>query len=130
MVTMVYPSPEGMDSALARAIARMRAAGELFRGPRSFAFWHIAAAYAMLPASPLITQTPRRRIYQLPNGRWSVVQTARPTRYRRCGPRPDGYWRCAPGLCDRPSACLLPDPDPCERGCSDPWAHAEGAHDV
>jgi hypothetical protein len=85
MVTMVHPSPAGRDSALERAIARLRAAGELFRGPRSFAFWHIAVAYSLMPASPLITQTPRRRVYQLPNGRWSVVQTGRRSRFRpRC----------------------------------------------
>lgn len=80
MVTMMYPDLTGGDSRIQVLLRAMLSAAATFNGPRSFTYWHVAVAYALLPASPMITQTPRRRVCRLPNGRWSAVQTARPAR--------------------------------------------------
>lgn len=134
MVTMVYSLQGDRDSRIAYWIAAMTLAGEMFTGPRSFGSWPMAVAYANLAAAVGITQTPRRRVYALPNGRWGVVQTTRTyvpaaervTECPWCPDRLKPHPLCHPGGQVRHVVPV----DPCALGCIDPARHAEGGHDV
>jgi hypothetical protein len=72
---MVYPDLTGGASRIAATLRVMRTAAATFNGSRSFAYWHVALAYALLPADPTLTVTGRRRVRRGSSGRWVVTQT-------------------------------------------------------
>jgi hypothetical protein len=117
----------------------------VYEGARTFASWAMAMAYALAPVAtdPDVRRMiygARRTVMKAPNGRWMVVGTERPTRYRaRCDTMNavlDCNYRCALPACHGgphrwsvQGTRYVPS-DPCAGGCSDPEMHAEGGHEV
>jgi hypothetical protein len=74
----------------------------------------------------LMCRTDERMVDRLRSRGWVVERAADPDHAYR-------EYNDAGGTCQAPGCTLAWGdhlPDPCERGCSDPAAHAEGAHDV